>query len=246
MHKQQIFACLFTGVFDVNRKETLPDNDYSLIEKWAKSIEVLNLHGVIFHNSFSEETVAKYSNQFLSFEEVIYDPTYNLSVYRYFVYLNYLLKNEHQLESLFITDSTDVEVVNNPFEQQLFKANPTSLFCGDEPTTLQNEWMVKHSTHFRNQIPEFAAFEQKFAASSLLNCGIIGGNIVTMTLLLKELVNFHITYNQHNKSGYTGDMGAFNYLVRNKFNSQLYHGMPVNSVFKGYETNNNTCWFRHK
>ena len=246
MHKQQIFACLFTGVFDVNRKETLPDNDYSLIEKWAKSIEVLNLHGVIFHNSFSEETVAKYSNQFLSFEEVIYDPTYNLSVYRYFVYLNYLLKNEHQLESLFITDSTDVEVVNNPFEQQLFKANPTSLFCGDEPTTLQNEWMLKHSTHFRNQIPAFAAFEQKFATNSLLNCGIIGGNITIMTLLLKELVNFHTTYNQNNKSGYTGDMGAFNYIVRNKFNSQLYHGMPVNSVFKGYETNNNTCWFRHK
>lgn len=246
MHKQQIFACLFTGVFDVNRSETLPDNDYSLIEKWAKSIEVLNLHGVIFHNSFTAETVAKYSNQFLSFEQVIYDPTYNLSVYRYFVYLNYLLNNEHQLESLFITDSTDVEVVINPFEQQLFKTNPTSLFCGDEPTTLQNEWMLKHSTHFRNQIPAFAAFEQKFATNSLLNCGIIGGNITIMTLLLKELVNFHTTYNQHNKSGYTGDMGAFNYLVRNKFNDKLYHGKPINTEFKGYETNNNTCWFRHK
>ena len=246
MHKQQIFACLFTGVFDVNRTETLPNNEFSLIEKWAKSIEALNLHGVIFHNSFSAETVTKYSSQFLRIEEVTYNPTYNLSVYRYFVYLNYLLNYDHKIELLFITDSTDVEVLNNPFEQQLFKANPTSLFCGDEPITLQNEWMMKHSTHFRNQIPEFAEYEQKFADSSLLNCGIIGGNITIMTSLLKELVDFHTAYNQHNKSDYTGDMGAFNYIVRNKFNSQLFHGKPVNTVFKGYETFNNTCWFRHK
>lgn len=246
MHKQQIFSCLFTGVFDVNRNEILPNNDYSLVEKWAKSIEALNLHGVIFHDSFSSETVAKYSSNFISFEKVIYNPIYNLSVYRYFVYLNYLMKHNYKLESLFITDSTDVEVVNNPFEQQLFKANPNSLFCGDEPVTLQNEWMMNHSTNFRYQIPEFIEYEQKFAEYALLNCGIIGGNITIMTSLLKELVNFHTLYNQNNKTNYTGDMGAFNFIVRNKFINQLYHGMPVNSVFKGYETNNNTCWFRHK
>jgi hypothetical protein len=38
MPKQFIFACLFTGVYDVNRSETLANNDYSLIEKWASSI----------------------------------------------------------------------------------------------------------------------------------------------------------------------------------------------------------------
>lgn len=246
MHKQLIFACLFTGVFDVNRSETLPHNDFSLIEKWVKSIEALNLHGVIFHNNFSDETVAKYSSECINFVYVNYNPTYNLSVYRYFVYLNYLLKHEINLTSLFITDSTDVEVVNNPFEQPLFKNNPTSLFCGDEPTTLKNEWMFNHSTHFRNQIPTFEAFEQKFADQTLLNCGVIGGNILIMKSLLTELVNFHSLYSQHNKTNYTGDMGAFNYIVRNKFNTDLIHGMPVNSIFKAYEINNNACWFRHK
>jgi hypothetical protein len=246
MHKQQIFACLFTGVFDVNRSETLPHNDYSLIEKWVTSIESLNLHGVIFHNNFSDETVAKYSSECINFVYVNYDPTYNLSVYRYFVYYDYLLKNEHQIASLFITDITDVEVVNNPFEQQLFKNNPTSLFCGDEPTILNNEWMFNHSTHFRNQDPAFEVFEQKFAHDTLLNCGIIGGNILVMKSLLKEMVEFHTLYSQHNKTNYTGDMGAFNYIVRTKFNNQLIHGMPVNSIFKGYETHNNACWFRHK
>jgi hypothetical protein len=246
MPKQFIFACLFTGVYDVNRSETLANNDYSLIEKWVSSITSLKLHGIIFHNSFSADTVAKYSSEFITFKQVEYNPIYNLSVYRYFVYLDYLLKNPIEIESLFVTDSTDVEVVNNPFEQPLFKGNSTSLFCGDEPSTLNNEWMMKHSTHFRNQIPTFAAYEQKFANETLLNCGIIGGSIEVMTDLLTELVNFHTLYNQNNKAAYTGDMGAFNYIARNKFNNQLFHGAPINTIFKGYETNNNSCWFRHK
>jgi hypothetical protein len=246
MYKQYIFACLFTGVYDVNRSETLANNDYSLIEKWASSITALKLHGIIFHNSFSSETVAKYSNEFITFEEVAYNPSYNLSVYRYFVYLDFLLKNHHEIESLFITDSTDVEVVINPFEQPLFKNNPTALFCGDEPTTLNNEWMMNHSTHFRNQITAFAAYEEKFANDTLLNCGVIGGSITTMKALLDELVDFHSQFNQNNKTAYTGDMGALNYIARNQFNNQVIHGAPVNTIFKGYESDNNSCWFRHK
>ncbi len=246
MPNQLIFACLFTGVYDVNRSGILPNDDFSLVEKWANSISDLKLHGIIFHNSFSKETVAKYSNEFITFKEVTYNPIYNLSVYRYFVYLDYLMKHPSSIESLFITDSTDVEVVINPFEQPLFKSNPTALFCGDEPTTLNNEWMVNHSTHFRNQIPEFTAYEKKFANETLLNCGIIGGNIATMTSLLNELVNFHSQFNQNNKTAYTGDMGAFNYIARNQFNNHLFHGAPVNTLFKGYESDNNSCWFRHK
>jgi hypothetical protein len=41
-------------------------------------------------------------------------------------------------------------------------------------------------------------------------------------------------------------MGAFNYLARTKFNNQLKHGAPVNTLFKGYELERKDCWFRHK
>lgn len=246
MPKNVIFSTLITGVYDVNRTTTLPNNDYSLIEKWANSIINLKLQGVIFHNSFSDETIAKYSNEFIKFERVEYNKAYNLSVFRYFVYLEYLKYNHQNIDSLFITDSTDVEVINNPFEQPLFKENTSALFCGDEPTILLNEWMINHSTHFRNQIPEFEAYEQKYANQILLNCGIIGGSKNTMLLLLQKLTAFHQQYNQFNKTNYTGDMGAFNFIVHNYFNENLFHGSPVNTVFKGYETNNNSCWFRHK
>ena len=246
MQKQLIFACLFTGVYDVNRSETLPNNDYSLIEKWTNSIIALELHGVVFHNSFSPEIEDRFSNEYITFKYVNYDPIYNLSVYRYFVYHNFLLTHQNQIESIFITDITDVEVLNNPFLQPLFINNPGALFCGDEPTTLLNEWMMKHSTHFRNQISEFSTYEEKFTNETLLNCGIVGGNIITMSALINELVQFHEQYNKNNKTAYTGDMGAFNFIVRSKFNKQLFHGNPVNTVFKSYEINNTDCWFRHK
>jgi hypothetical protein len=41
-------------------------------------------------------------------------------------------------------------------------------------------------------------------------------------------------------------MGAFNYLMRIKFNEQVIHGAPVNTVFKSYENEREDCWFRHK
>jgi len=41
-------------------------------------------------------------------------------------------------------------------------------------------------------------------------------------------------------------MGAFNYLVRTQYNSNLIHGKPVNTVFKGFEVERTDCWFRHK
>jgi hypothetical protein len=63
---------------------------------------------------------------------------------------------------------------------------------------------------------------------------------------MEQLASIHEQHNLDNKTAYTGDMGAFNYLVRTKYNDQLIHGAPVNTVFKGYEENRKDCWFRHK
>ena len=63
---------------------------------------------------------------------------------------------------------------------------------------------------------------------------------------LQQLCAIHQHANYNNKTAYTGDMGAFNYLARTVFNQQLIHGAPVNTVFKGYEIDRNDCWFRHK
>ncbi len=241
-----VLACHITGVYDVNRNMTLADNSYELVREWAESVAALKLKGVIFHNSFSDQTCARHENEYISFERIRYNPAFNPNVYRYFVYRDYLANYKDQIKSVFVTDVSDVTLAQNPFIHPLFTANPDALFCGDEPTILENDWMLSHGEHLRAQIQDYRAYEERFASETLLNCGVFGGSFPLFFDFLQQLCALHSTYNHTNKSAYTGDMGAFNYLARTRYNDNLHHGSPVNTVFKSYENDRTDCWFRHK
>lgn len=241
-----ILACLITGIYDVNRSTMLQDDDFELVHAWVASVAAAKLQAVLFHNGFSEETCQTYANEYLTFVKITYDPLFNPNVYRYLIYLDFLEKQVHPPANLFITDVSDVTLVNNPFIDPFFITSSNTLFCGDEPKALANEWMQAHSSSLRSQIDNYADYEAHFASDTLLNCGIIGGEYPIFLAFLQELCAIHRRYNSENKTAYTGDMGAFNYLVRTQFNTQLHHGYPVNTVFKAYEELRNDCWFRHK
>jgi len=241
-----VMACHITGVHDVNRNTTLANDSYELVKDWAESVTAANVQGIIFHNNFSEETCRLFENEHISFIKIDYDPQFNPNVFRYFVYRDFLQQHLQQIKGIFITDITDVVLVNKPFKDSLFKENPAALFCGDEPKTLHNDWMVAHGEHLRKNISDYAAYESTYGNETLLNCGIIGGAASVFFDFLQQLCAIHQYANRDNKTAYTGDMGAFNYIARTKFNQQLIHGAPVNTVFKQYETNRNDCWFRHK
>jgi len=217
-----------------------------LVKDWAESITAKNLQGVIFHNNFSEETCKSFENENITFIKIEHNPEYNPNVFRYFTYRDFLKKHIQQINGIFITDISDVVLVNNPFTDPLFCNNPNAIFCGDEPKILNNEWMIAHSEHLRNNIIDYADYENAFANETLLNCGIIGGSAPLFFDFLQQLCEIHQNANRDNKTAYTGDMGAFNYLVRTKFNEQIIHGAPVNTIFKGYENDRTDCWFRHK
>ena len=234
-----VMACHITGVHDVNRNTTLANDSYELVKDWEQSITAANLQGIIFHNNFSEETCNAIENKSISTIKIDYNPQFNPNVFRYFVYRDFLQKHIQQTKGIFITDITDVVLVNNPFTDPFFSEKPTALFCGDE-------WMIAHAENLRKNLPDYAAYESNFGNETLLNCGIIGGSGSLFFDFLQQLCSIHQHANHDNKTEYTGDMGAFNYLARTKFNQQLIHGAPVNTVFKQYEINRNDCWFRHK
>ena len=241
-----VMGCLITGVHDVNRDMTLPNDSYQLVKDWADSITAANVKGIIFHNNFSDETCKSFENEAISFIKIEYESHFNPNVFRYFVYRDFLMHHINKIDGIFITDVTDVVLVNNPFTDALFIENPSSLFCGDEPKSLHNDWMIAHAENLRNNIRDYAAYESFFGNETLLNCGIIGGAAPLLLDFLQQLCTIHQHANRNNKTAYTGDMGAFNYLVRTQFNNQLIHGVPVNTVFKLYEIERNDCWFRHK
>ena len=115
-----ILGCHITGVFDVNRSQMLQDDDFSIIENWVNSISKLNLQAIIFHNNFSESTVEKYESQNLLFIRIAHDERFNPNVFRYFVYNQFLNQYWDKIDSLFVTDVSDVLVLKNPFIQPLF------------------------------------------------------------------------------------------------------------------------------
>ncbi|TDB62352.1 hypothetical protein [Arundinibacter roseus] len=241
-----IAACLITGVFDVNRTEILPDNDPEPFLAWADSLRRLQLRGVLFHNNLSPALCESMESAHLRLVRISYDTRWNPNVYRYTIYHEFLQREGPQIAHVFFTDVSDVVVLKNPFTDPDFYLHPTTLFCGDEPKNLDNDWMKAHSTHLRSQIADYAQFEEKWKDSPLLNCGIIGGSRAVMTECIGALHHIHTQYNHNNTTAYTGDMGAFNYLARTRFSDRLRHGVPVNTVFKAYQTSDETCWFRHK
>lgn len=245
--KRLIFACHLTGIYDVNRQMTLQHDDFALVKDWADSIAQNGLQGVLFHNNFSEATCARYQNEHLIFIRVEHDTTFKPNVFRYLVYRDFLEKHTpNHFEGIFLTDVSDVVVLQNPFVQPLFCEHQHHLFCGDEPTTLNNDWMQQHSTHLRSKIVAYAAYEAEFKDAVLLNCGIIGGHFEVMRDFIVQLAAIHQHYNYDNQTAYTGDMGAFNYLIHTAFNKRFFHGSPINTVFKGYQSDRKDCWFRHK
>lgn len=241
-----ILSCLISGVYDVNRNTILENNNYDLVRDWADSLTALKVKGIIFHNSFSEKTCIENSNDFVSFIKVEHDIKYNPNIYRYFVYKKFLDTNKNLLKNIFITDISDVVLIKNPFNEKYYQENDGFIFSGDEPKILKNEWMHDHSNHLRGKIKDYKEYEKDFKNEILLNCGVIGGNINVMKQLINEICFIHENYNFDNKTAFTGDMGAFNYVVRTKFNHLLKHGFPVNTIFKEYEINRKDCWFRHK
>lgn len=239
-------ACHISGVYDVNRNTILEGDNFELVRDWAESLAAAAINGIIFHNNFTKETCKKYENDYISFVKIDYNPTFNPNVFRYFVYNSFLQQHIKDIKNLFITDITDVVLVRNPFIDDFFVKNPTSVFCGDEPKKLENDWMIAHSEHLRKKIADYADYENKFRNETLLNCGIAGGAAPLLFNFIHELCTIHQQYNAENNTAFTGDMGAFNYLARTKYNTQLKHGAPVNTVFKLYESERTDCWFRHK
>lgn len=240
-----ILASHITGIYDVNRSAVLANDDFSLVLAWAESITRLGLQGIIFHNNFSALTCALHQNEHIHFVKIDYNNQYNPNVYRYLLYAQFFKKYAPLLKNVFCTDISDVEVLKNPFLEKEYLLHPDFLFCGDEPKILDNEWMQLHSQHLRAQLSDYAVYESNFKNHTLLNCGVVGGTIDVMYPFINALSQIHAQYNGDNKTSYTGDMGAFNYLIRTQYTNRVKHGKPVNTEFKKYEIDA-SCWFKHK
>ena len=143
---------------------------------------------------------------------------------------------------MFITDGTDVQMLNNPFTEM----ETGRLYIGDEAEKTACEWLIKHHPH--KLIQEFIKQNEN---KVLLNAGLLGGDVELVMLFINKLLSFYFYstsdshFNPARPDCGVTDMGLFNYIARTHFTDCLVHGTQVNTVFKS-ETANNVSWFKHK
>lgn len=218
----RIITCLLSGVSDPQREEQwkVDHSYYSLLLSSCKEIKI---HLTVLSDSL-EET----EEEFLSVVRT--ESKINPYFQRWKSIGDYLGKTD--FEKVYCVDATDVVVLNDPFEM----INPSNLVVGSEASVLSNKWIIlKHKNEgiyrfLRNNVNE-----------QLLNAGVLGGTKENILSFCKEMNALYEEFGDD----YT-DMPRFNYVCREKSKLNLEYGSHINTLFKGYELENDKPLFRHK
>lgn len=108
--------------------------------------------------------------------------------------------------------------------ESLAARNRYRLFLGAEDTTIgANPWMLKHFDRVYGR--RFAELNDK----PVLNCGIIGGRLQDVTLLLEDVCAEMQALRVQNV---LNDMVVFNKILHEKWSGTIYSGGVLNSPWK--------------
>lgn len=206
--------------------------------KWDSDIDeaVAKLAESIAENSQNLVVLTDILGKTSSKENVEYVPVQaSLNPYfqRWLSYWQYL-RAHPEIDNVFCVDATDVEMLRPPFKQ----IEPIKLYVGDEKEVLGCTWMLRN-----HRIEPLLSFIRRHRDETLLNAGIVGGSRKTVMDFIHAMIALYFDNNTNIGSA---DMGAFNFVARNKFGDRLVHGKQINTVFKGYEPDNGISWWRHK
>jgi len=211
------------------------------LEAWAKSIKTAGLAGLVYHNCFTETDIISFAEYPVTFSYADLPKGYNSGLYRFELYDNLIKKFGKYIDNAFFTDSTDLEVLRNPFIDSKYESS--KIYIGCEPTSpVGNKWIMEHSHDFPQYI-DLVKSNIEFANHKLLNAGLCGGNIKTITLFMNRMAE---ECNKMEINPHFQDMPIINYLAFTEFKEQVYYGSQLNTVFTGYEKNNKIAYFRHK
>jgi glycosyltransferase involved in cell wall biosynthesis len=135
-----------------------------------------------------------------------------------------------EYDNIALLDGTDTEILNNPFPH----IDREKLYCGDEPGTLNNQWL-------RNHHPQYIEFLNKNMRTPILNAGVIIGHRMLLLEFLDKIIE-RIPLD-HSMT----DMTLYNYTLRTHFNDKIVSGRKVTTVFKAFDKVNRLgSWIKHK
>ena len=224
-----LLAAYFNSVDDPQRGEKW-EPDPTQLDTLVQSCERNGVDYRIFHDCIETDNP--------NFVKVEPQSDHAPNVWRWFVFKEWLESNT--VDNVFMVDSTDVEVLRNPF----MSINPDKLYVGDEyAMRTDNQWMRVNQECHLSTLPNYRRTIAANGRNVLLNCGITGGSYKIVMEYLKHRTELHA---KHTKGVLKStDMAIFNYLVCKYFKGRITNGLKVNTRFKKFEYNK-VSMFKHK
>lgn len=219
----KIVTVFLNSVEDPERKVKW-EADSSLLEPLIKSVKENNNELVVLTDCFDK----------LDGAEVVKEGG-NISPYmqRWVSYYRYLRKHP-EIDNIWLVDATDVEMLKDCFRYM----DRDKLYVGSEKQVLGCNWIYQNHNN-----PILYQFVRINRNRVLLNAGLVGGSRDNVLAFLQRMLE---AYSRCRGDIGAGDMALFNYVCYGYFNERIEFGEKINTVFKDYEKDNKTAWWKHK
>ncbi len=227
----------------IGREEdgVVTQNDIKYIEPWYNSVRNLNIEGRVFYDNLSEEFVEEYQTDKIKF---IYSDScsqnYSNLDYRWFCYRDFLKDNK--LDSVFISDCSDVSVAKNP--SQVFEDHSSYdyFLCKDSTPFYRFPYF---DVHKRYGWPHYLELLLKKNSFDLINMGVVGGLYNNIIDFLDKYYDTRVA--MEDESFEQADMWLGQYIFRVLLGDKsLLIGEPFTSEFKKYQNDREDVYFIHK
>lgn len=222
--KKELPPVLLTAYFTLQPDPQRGTRWPKTVKGMEKLVETAKSHGiktVIFYDSIDQPEIDSMECDMVEFVRITPFHNFCTNVYRRIIFYEYLKYRHHP--KIFMVDSTDVEVLKNPFDY----IKEGILYVGDEMKALRYGWII---TQFERTSMEYRDFLEEFGSYQLLNAGIIGGYYDIVMEFLAKNTDIHRKYSVGLKE--STDMAVFNYTVYNHFLDRHEHGEHINTPFK--------------
>jgi hypothetical protein len=213
-------------------------NDFKYIEPWYNSVNELGLEGRIFYDNLSDEFLQQYTTDKIKFIKVR-PSDYSNNDWRFFCYRNFL--EENKFDNVFLTDGSDVTVVQDP--SGIISSFPdTDLFVCKDSIMLNEFPYLK--IHEQAEWDDYVWFMICHHQLELINMGVIGGRYDNILLFLNKFCEIRIRLGLPD---FNSDMWLGQYIFRKLLDDKsILIGEPFTSVFKQYEIDRKDVYFIHK
>lgn len=230
-----VIGCYFNSLPDWQRKQMIWPADFSLLKELYNSIKN-DWQLVIIHDCLANAD----KPDDINYHEIT--PIHDQPGWARWLN-NYLyLKNNPQIDWAFFVDSTDVEMIKDPFQFMC----EDKLYIGSEPKKVNDSWMQA----FHNDVST-KDFLESFKDETLLNCGILGGHRDLLLSFMAKLIDHYLQNVELNKIdcsvNIASDMGLFNKVAYESFADVIEYGPHINTTFGKWEPRETaTAWWKHK